>query len=40
MTMADLIDPTKTGDYQVVLGETLRSDNSNHLFTGFNCKLI
>ena len=36
--MADLIDPTQTGNYPVILGDGLLGKTSNDIFTGVRCK--
>jgi hypothetical protein len=36
--MADLIDPTVTGKYPVVLGDSLLGRTSNEIFTGIRCE--
>lgn len=36
--MTDLIDPTQTGNYPVVLGDGLLGRASNDIFTGIRCR--
>lgn len=36
--MTDLIDPTQTGNYPVVLGDGLLGKTSNDIFTGIRCR--
>jgi hypothetical protein len=38
MAAAGLIDPTKTGNYPVILGDALLGKTSNEIFTGIKCK--
>ena len=37
MASAGLIDPTKTGNYPVILGDGLLGKTSNEIFTGIRC---
>jgi hypothetical protein len=39
MAAAGLIDPTKTGNYPVILGDALLGKTSNEIFTGIKCML-
>ena len=36
--MADLIDPTQTGNYPVILSDRLLKKEANEIFTGVRCK--
>lgn len=38
--MADLIDPTQTGNYPVVLGDSILGKTSNDIFTGIRCTYL
>jgi hypothetical protein len=36
--MADLIDPTQTGNYPVILSDRLLNKETNEIFTGIRCE--